>query len=280
MLKEILDEVRRKAPLVHNMTNYVTINDCANITLASGASPIMAEAKEEVEEIVSLADGLNLNTGMLTKEKLEAMMLAGKKANTLGKPVILDPVGAGASSFRKHAIEQLLSAVHFTVIRGNYSEMKALGCEAAEEKGVDTTKQVDRENCGKAVDFARSLSSKTGAVIVISGAMDIVADEGKAYCVHNGSAMMSKVSGTGCMLSSLIAAYAAACSDQPFLAALSAVCAMGISGEIAETKLKENEGNASFRMYLIDAIYRLNGEIAEKGAKYELYKGNDACLCG
>ena len=166
MLKDKMDAVRKKAPLVHNMTNYVTINDCANITLACGASPIMAEAKEEVEEIVSLADGLNLNIGMLTKEKLEAMLCAGKKANCLGKPVVLDPVGAGASSFRKQAIEQLLSSVCFTVIRGNLSEIRTIASGMGEEKGVDSTKEINAQNLAETVALAKRLSQKTGAVMV------------------------------------------------------------------------------------------------------------------
>lgn len=276
----LIDEVRRKAPLVHNMTNYVTINDCANITLACGASPIMAEAVEEVEEIVSLADGLNLNMGMLTKEKLKAMIAAGKKANALGKPVVLDPVGAGASSFRKQAVEQLLSQIHFTIIRGNLSEIKAIGSDVVEEKGVDSLKQVNADTLCEAAAFAKSLAGKTGVVIIISGAMDIVADQESVYCVYNGSPLMSKVSGTGCMLSSVVAAFVSVGKDNPLSAALSAVCAMGLCGEIAEKRMQEADGNASYRMYLIDAMYHLDGELLEKGARYALYKGNDDCLCG
>ena len=271
MLKDKMDAVRKKAPLVHNMTNYVTINDCANITLACGASPIMAEAKEEVEEIVSLADGLNLNIGMLTKEKLEAMLCAGKKANCLGKPVVLDPVGAGASSFRKQAIEQLLSSVCFTVIRGNLSEIRTIASGMGEEKGVDSTKEINAQNLAETVALAKRLSQKTGAVIVISGAMDIVADDEKAYVVHNGSALMSKVTGTGCMLSSVLAAYVSVMKDSPLKAAVTAVCAMGLCGEIAEQRMRAEDGNASYRMYLIDAMYNMNGDLLEKGVRYEMY---------
>ena len=271
MLKDMMDVVRKKAPLVHNMTNYVTINDCANITLACGASPIMAEAKEEVEDIVSLADGLNLNIGMLTKEKLEAMLCAGKKANLLGKPVVFDPVGAGASSFRKQAIEKLLSHVHFTVIRGNLSEIRAIYMSVGEEKGVDSAKMVNEQNLAETVAMAKSLSKQTGALIVISGAMDIISDEEKAYVVHNGSALMGKVTGTGCMLSSVLAAFVSASTEPVQEACLAGVSAMGLCGEIAEKRMRAEDGNASYRMYLIDAMYNMDGNLLEKGARYEMY---------
>lgn len=271
MVKDVLEKVRQVSPLVHNMTNYVTINDCANITLACGASPIMAEAIEEAEDIVSLADGLNLNMGMLTVNKLAAMLQAGQKANCLGKPVVLDPVGAGASSFRKQSLEQLLSSVRFSVIRGNLSEIRAIASGMGEEKGVDSTRQVTEQNLKDAVSLAKRLSQKTGAVIVISGAMDIVADDEKAYVVHNGSALMSKVTGTGCMLSSVLAAYVSVKKDSPLEAAVSAVCAMGLCGEIAEQRMRTEDGNASYRMYLIDAMYNMDGNVLEKGARYEMY---------
>lgn len=271
MLKDMMDVVRKKAPLVHNMTNYVTINDCANITLACGASPIMAEAKEEVEEIVSLADGLNLNMGMLTVNKLAAMLQAGQKANCLGKPVVLDPVGAGASSFRKQSLEQLLSSVRFSVIRGNLSEIRAIASGMGEEKGVDSTRQVTEQNLKDAVSLAKRLSQKTGAVIVISGAMDIISDEEKAYVVHNGSALMGKVTGTGCMLSSVLAAFVSASTEPVQEACLAGVSAMGLCGEIAEKRMRAEDGNASYRMYLIDAMYNMNGDLLEKGVRYEMY---------
>lgn len=280
MVKDVLEKVKQVSPLVHNITNYVTINDCANITLACGASPIMAEAIEEVEDIVALADGVNLNMGMLTKEKLASMLRAGRRANALHKPVVLDPVGAGASLFRKQAVQQLLRDVQFAVIRGNLSEMRAIGMGIAEERGVDSSRIVEGRNLAESVALAKRLSNRTGAVIIISGAMDIVADKDKAYVVHNGSAMMGRVSGTGCMLSSVLAAYVSVNKESLTKAALAAVCAMGLCGEIAENRMGREDGNAAFRTYLIDAMYHMNGELLEKGARYELYEGNDACVCG
>ena len=272
MLKERLENVRKNTPLIHNITNYVTVNDCANILLACGASPIMADDIEEAEEITSICGGLNINIGTLNDNTIPSMFAAGKRSNALGHPVVLDPVGAGASGLRTRTAQRLLDEVKFTVIRGNISEIKALAAGAGTTRGVDAdiADTVTDESLAGAVEFAEKFSKKTGAVIAITGAIDIVADNSRAYCIRNGHPMMSKITGTGCQLSALIAAYVTANSDKPLEAAAAAVCAMGLCGERAYARLSVQDGNSSYRNYIIDAIYNLTGHGLESGAKYEL----------
>lgn len=272
MLKEMLNQVRCSVPLIHNITNYVTVNDCANIVLACGGSPIMADDIEEVEEITSICSGLNINIGTLNGRTIPAMLLAGKKANELGHPVVLDPVGAGASLLRTNTALKLLDEVKFAVIRGNISEIKTLALGSGSTKGVDANvaDSVTDENLDQAVTFAKNFAKKTGAVIAITGAIDIVADDKKAYCIRNGHANMSKITGTGCQLSAMTAAYIAANPNHVLEAAAAAVCAMGICGEKAKMRMTDLDGNSSYRNYIIDAVYNLTPGELEKCAKYEV----------
>ena len=240
MFQKMLENVRGKCPLIHNITNYVTVNDCANIVLACGASPIMSDDQSEVEEITTICGGLNINIGTLNKRTIESMLLAGKRANELSHPVVLDPVGAGASKLRTETAQKLLEEVKFTVIRGNISEVKTLASGSGTTKGVDT------------------------------GAIDIVADGKKAYCIRNGHPMMSSITGTGCQLSAMTAAYVTANPEHPLEAAAAAVCAMGLAGEIAHARLSAQDGNSTYRNYIIDAIYNMTPEQLEEGAKYEV----------
>ena len=268
----MLENVRAKAPLIHNITNYVTVNDCANILLACGGSPIMADDIAEVEEITSICGGLNINIGTLNARTIPAMFAAGKKANELRRPVVLDPVGAGASKLRTETAYKLLEEVRFTVIRGNTSEIKTLAQGSGTTKGVDAdvADAVTEETLDRAVAFAKGFSAITGAVIVMTGAIDVIADSEKAFCIRNGHPMMSKITGTGCMLSALTAAYLAANPGSPLGAAGAAVCAMGLCGEKAFARLSEREGNSTYRNYIIDEVFRLTGEELESGAKYEV----------
>ena len=272
MLKEMLENVRRSSPLVHNITNYVTVNDCANILLACGASPIMADDREEAEEITSICGALNINIGTLNQNTIPSMLLAGKRSNELSHPVLLDPVGAGASKLRTETALKLLDEVKFTVIRGNISEIKALALGGGTTKGVDAdiADAVTEENLDSAIDFAKRFSEKTGAVIAITGAIDIVASGKKVYIIRNGRPEMSKITGTGCMLSAMTAAYLAANRDNFLEATAAAVCAMGLCGELAFAALKPNEGNSTYRNRLIDAISNLDSETLENGVKYEI----------
>lgn len=272
MLKDMLLNVRQKSPLVHNVTNYVTVNDCANILLACGASPIMADDAAEVEEITSICGALNINIGTLNQRTIESMLLAGKRAVALSHPVLLDPVGAGASKLRTETALKLLEEVSFSVIRGNISEIKALAYGGGTTKGVDAdvADAVNDSTLEGAIEFAKRFSKKTGAVIAITGAIDIVADSKMVYIIRNGHPAMSKITGTGCMLSAMTAAFLAANSENLLKATAAAVSAMGLCGEIAYSRLLEGEGNSTYRNRIIDAVYNLSPEALESGAKYEV----------
>lgn len=272
MLKEILENVKNNTPLVHNITNYVTVNDCANILLACGGSPIMADDEGEVEEITSICSGLNINIGTLNKNTIPSMLLAGKKANELSHPIILDPVGAGASTLRTNTAKELLNNVKFSVIKGNISEIKTLMAGSGTTKGVDAdiADKVTEENIDDVIKSLKEFSKQTGAVIIVTGEIDIVTDDKDAYIIKNGHAVMSSITGTGCMLSAMTCAYICANIDNMLKACLASVCLMGYAGEKAYEKMVETKaGNSSFRNYLIDAIYNMSGEELDKGAKYE-----------
>ena len=272
MLKKSFENVRKNCPLIHNITNYVTVNDCANVLIACGASPIMSDDQDEVAEITTICGGLNINIGTLNCRTIGAMLIAGKQANELHHPVVLDPVGAGASRLRTDTAMQLLEEVRFVVIRGNISEIKTLASGSGTTKGVDAdvADKVTEENLDDVVAFAKAFAKKTGAVIAITGAIDIVADAENAYCIRNGHPMMSSVSGTGCQLSAMTAAFVTANPDHPLEAAAAAVSVMGYAGEVAYSRLGEMDGNSTYRNYIIDAIYHMTPEMLEKGANYEV----------
>lgn len=272
MLSEMLENVRVRRPLIHNITNYVTVNDCANILLACGGSPIMADDADEAEEITSICDGLNINIGTLNSRTIPSMFAAGKRSNELGHPVILDPVGAGASKLRTETALRLIEEVKFAVIRGNISEIKALALGNASAKGVDADDEdkITADSLDSAIAFAKDFAARTGSVIVISGAVDIAADSRRAYCIRNGHEDMSRITGTGCQLSAMTAAYIAANQGNELEAAAAAACAMGLCGEIAKRRMTAQDGNSSYRGYIIDAIYNLTPDELERGAKYEM----------
>ncbi|MFA6983532.1 MAG: hydroxyethylthiazole kinase [Sedimentibacter sp.] len=274
MFSEIIKNVKNKTPLVHNITNYVTVNDCANVLLACGGSPIMADDIEEVEEIVSISSALVLNIGTLNSRTIESMIKAGKKANELDIPAILDPVGVGASKFRTDTARKLLDEVKFAVVRGNMSEIKALGnTNAKGARGVDANvaDSINEENLTEVVEYVKSLSGKLSLVVAVTGAIDIVSDSTKTYIIRNGHPMMGKISGTGCMLSSTIGAYCGANKDNIIDATAAAVCIMGLSGELAYEKMKKNdEGTSMLRSHLIDFMSKIDDEMLKEGAKVEI----------
>lgn len=272
MLSTMLNQVRRVSPLVHCITNYVTVNDCANILLACGASPIMADDEREAAEITALCAGLDINIGTLNERTIPSMYAAGKRAAELGRPVLLDPVGAGASTLRTDTARGLLTDIPFTAVRGNASEIKTLAAGGAATQGVDVAASdaLGEDNMGQAVAMARCFARQMGAVVVITGAVDLVTDQNDTFLVRNGHPMMARITGSGCMLSAMMTAYLAANPDHPLEAATAAVCAMGVCGEQAAARVDSTQaGNASLRTYLIDAISRLDGETLEKGAKLE-----------
>ncbi len=272
MLGTYLDAVRATHPLIHNITNYVTVNDVANVLLAAGASPIMADDPDDATEITAICGGLNINIGTLNARTIPAMLSAGKRAAELGHPTLLDPVGAGASTLRTQTAYRLMDEVPFTVIRGNISEIKTLALGEGTTRGVDAdvADAVTPQTLDEAVAFAKAFAARTGAVIAITGAIDIVANANHAYCITNGNATMSTITGSGCMLSSLITAFVTASPNAPLEATAAAVSAMGLAGEVAEARMTQADGNASFRTYLIDAIYRMTGEQLDAGERIEV----------
>ncbi len=272
-IEQCLEQVRQTVPLIHNITNYVTVNDCANILLACGGSPIMADDEEEAAQITAVCGGLNINIGTLNKRTIASMFLAGRKANELGHPAVLDPVGAGASDLRTDTARRLLEEIRFAVVRGNISEMKTLAAGAGTTKGVDAdvADRVTEENLDQAVAFAKEFASRYNTVAAISGALDIVADGERAYVIRNGHPVMAQITGSGCMLTAMTAAYVTANREHPLEAAAAAFCVMGISGERAYERMRrENGGNASFRTYLIDEVYKMDGQVLMREAKYEV----------
>lgn len=271
-MKNCLDNVRNTMPLVHNITNYVTVNDVANVLLACGGSPIMSDEPKDVEEITSICGGLNINIGTLNQRSIEAMFLAGRKANALHHQVLLDPVGAGASTLRTNTSIELIKQIKFNVIRGNISEIKTLALGSGSTKGVDAdiADKVTEDNLANAVAFVKEFSLKTGSVIAVTGAIDLVSDGQYCYVIRNGRPEMGGITGTGCQLSGLMTAFLTANPDEPLKAAAAAVCAMGLAGEIAWSHMRPEDGNSTYRNRIIDAIYHMDGETLEKSAKYEV----------
>ena len=272
MLGTCLENVRRHAPLIHNITNYVTVNDVANVLLACGGSPIMSDDVQEVEEITALCAGLTLNLGTLNQRTIPSMRSAGRRANALGHPVVLDPVGAGASTLRSTAARQLLEEIRFSAVRCNMSELKAILSGSGDTRGVDANlaDAVTEDNLDDAAGFVRQAAARLGAVTAVTGAIDLVSDGAACYVIRNGRPEMGRVTGTGCQLSALVCAYLAANPDRPLEAAAAAVASMGLAGELAWSRLAPGEGNASYRTRIIDAIFCMDGETLEKGAKYEI----------
>ena len=270
-LSAALRRVRQTTPLVHNITNYVTVNDCANALLACGGSPIMSDEPLDVGDIQTICGGLVLNIGTLNERTIEGMKVAAAKASELGHPIVLDPVGAGASALRTETAGMLLDSYDVKVIRANMSEVKALAGAAAATRGVDVNPDdvVTEDNLQASAAFVRQMAAKTGAVMAVTGAIDIVADADRAFAIRNGSPIMGKITGAGCMLTCVVAAYAVANPDALLEGVVAAVVNMGVAGEIAETRMQPVDGNASFRTYLIDALYNMNGQALEAVARVE-----------
>ena len=271
MFGKAIENVRKHAPLVHNITNYVTVNDVANVILACGGSPIMADEPEEAEDITTICGGLNINIGTLNKRTIEAMLAAGKRAQQLGHILVLDPVGAGASKLRTETAVKLMEELKFDVIRGNISEIKTLALGSGTTKGVDAdvADAVTEQNLSAAVHFVKDFSRRADCIVAVTGAIDLVADKDTCYVIRNGRPEMGLVTGTGCQLSGMLTAFLVANPDR-LTAAAAAVAAMGLAGEIAWEQMAEGEGNSSYRNRIIDAVYNMNGETLEKGAKYEI----------
>ncbi len=272
MLGECLENVRKNVPLVHNITNYVTVNDVANVLLACGGSPIMSDEPEDVEDITTICGGLNINIGTLNQRSIEGMFRAGRKAQELGHTILLDPVGAGASKLRTDTAVKLMDEIKFTVVRGNISEIKTLALGSGTTKGVDAdvADAVTDETLDNAVRFVKDFAKRTGAVVAITGAIDLVGDGERCFVIRNGRPEMGKITGTGCQLSGLTTAFVVANPDNKLEAVAAAVCTMGLAGEIGWSRMQEGDGNSTYRNRIIDAIYNMDKKTLEKGAKYEV----------
>lgn len=260
MISDIFEKVRNNKPLVHHITNWVTIYDCANMTRAFGALPVMAHAKEEAADMASIASAVVLNIGTLTPELIEAMILAGKSANKKGIPVVLDAVGVGATKLRNDKAAELLNSIKISIIKGNASEIAKLAGENVVTKGVESTKVE-----GSLVEIARKLADERKSVVVITGKQDIITDGKRVYLVNNGHPMMGCMVGTGCMAASIIGAFAGVEKDYAKAAAYALSC-YGIAGELAAAKSK---GPGSFHEHFYDEAYNLTAEKVEKMARIE-----------
>lgn len=248
ILWQHIQSVKKTSPLVHNITNYVVMNNTANALLASGASPIMAHAHEEVEEMVGICQSLVINIGTLDPYWVEAMKLAIKKANALSKPWVLDPVGAGATAYRNTTLADLVS-LKPTVIRGNASEIMALAkMNTSHTKGVDSTAESN-----EAINAAISLHKEYGSVVCVSGAIDIVVGNGPTFFLRNGSPMMTAVTGLGCSATSIIGAFVGTVNDK-MEAVAAAMSLLAVSGELAA---KQSSGPGSLQAELLDKLYNI-----------------------
>jgi hydroxyethylthiazole kinase len=258
LLSDLFRNVREKRPLVHHITNYVTVNDCANITICAGGAPVMADAPEEVKDMAMFAGALVLNIGTLNKSQIESMILAGGIANDRKIPVILDPVGAGATPFRTECVERLLDELKIAILKGNAGEIGVLAGAGGKVRGVDS-----HGLSGDAAAIARDFAKSAKLVVTISGATDIVTDGKRTLLVENGHPLMGSISGTGCMAASVIGAFAAV-SDDRVIASAAAFAAFGLAGELAAVHAR---GPFTFKTALFDELAGLSPAALEKGAK-------------
>ena len=266
-IDKTLKDIREKNALTHCITNSVTINDCANAVLAIGGSPFMAEDAEELEEVVTIADVLVINIGKLSKDQIESMKISCKTANKTNTPIILDPVGVGVTQLRNKTTLDLIENYNITAIRGNITEIKAIAKlvgvldESNTAKGVDVNADdlITEENLKANGEVISELANKLDAVILASGPLDILSDGQTTVAIDNGDDMMPLITGSGCMLSSIVGSCIG--GSNAFDGSLVAILAMNIAGEKARAKVDEkDEGTGSFRAYLIDYLYKTNSE--------------------
>jgi len=258
VFSDIFARAREQHPLVHHITNYVTVNDCANITIAAGGAPVMADAREEAEEMAGFAGALVLNIGTLNPGIIESMILAGKVANERKIPVILDPVGAGATRLRTESTRRLLDELAIAIIKGNAGEIGVLAGAEAKVRGVDSAGL-----SGDPVTITRTFARETGSTVVMSGATDIVSDGKRVLLVENGHPMMGGISGTGCMATSVTGVMAAVEKDR-VMAAAAALAAFGLAGELA---VAASRGPGSFKPALFDAMAALKAQDLAAGTR-------------
>ncbi len=252
VLSATIAAVRTKSPLVHSITNYVVMNNSANALLSIGASPVMAHWKDEMEEMTAIAGALVINIGTLDTEWIEGMKAAGLAASRRDTPIVLDPVGAGATSQRTNAAWEIINLCHPTIIRGNGSEIMALVDANVKSKGVDSSASSD-----DALSAAKKLAADTGAIVVISGETDYITNGTEVFTVEGGNPIMTSVTGMGCTATALVGAFAAAVESDPMVAATAAMAVMSLAGERAAVNAR---GNGSMQMHFLDELYNLTPE--------------------
>lgn len=248
---ELLIRIKENKPLIHHITNYVTMNDSANVVLAIGGSPIMANDPAEVLEVAAMAKALVLNIGTPNNNNFRSMQLAGKKAKEMKIPMVFDPVGAGATSFRREICNKLLADIKPTVIKGNISEIMYLASIGGCTSGIDSFLDIDN-----GTEIVQKLAKDLNCVVAATGRIDIVSDGSTTYTINNGHEMLSKITGTGCMTSSLIGAFCSVTADY-LTGTVAGIMTMGISGQLANACLLPNEGIGMFKVRLFDNIYNL-----------------------
>jgi hydroxyethylthiazole kinase len=254
-----LAAIRERKPLVHQITNYVVMNETANATLALGALPVMAHAIEEVEELASIAGALVLNIGTLSKHWIDAMLLAATAANRADVPVVLDPVGAGATRLRTETAKSILTEAEIAVVRGNAAEVATLTGRQAEIRGVESIGSTD-----SGAELAKVAASTLGCVVAVTGPVDHVSDGERVVAVANGHELLATVTGTGCMASAITGCFLAVAPDRPLEAAAEALVAFGVAGEDAAHGAK---GPGTFHVNLYDALYNLDPGTLDERAK-------------
>lgn len=257
-IAQVLERIRQEKPLLHHITNFVVMNDTANVTLHVGALPVMAHAKEEVADMVTMAGALVLNPGTLTPQWIDSMIIAGREANRLGIPIVLDPVGAGATPLRTESNLRLLKELEIAVVRGNSGEIGALTGLGGVVKGVESVVEVEDP-----IAVAKTLAQEYELTVAITSARDIISDGERVMAVDNGHPMLKTITGTGCMATTMIAAFAAV-EDDYLLAATGGLVSFGLAAEIAA---REARGPGSFKVALFDALYNLTAEQVMEGAK-------------
>ena len=255
---ENIEKIRQNKPLIHNITNYVVMNYTANVLLAAGASPVMAHAENEVEEMVAFAGALVLNIGTLSDSWISSMLKAGRKASKLGTPIVLDPVGSGATRLRTTTARTIIAETNVSIVRGNASEILSLHDEGSKSKGVDSLHSVD-----EAENSAMALASELGATLAITGPVDFITDGTRILRVKNGHPLMPVVTGTGCSATAIIGAFAAVDLD-PVSAAATALAFFGLAGELAG---RTAQGPGSFMIGILDALYLISPDDVASGCK-------------
>ncbi len=260
----LIPVIKECRPLVHHITNYVTMNDSANIILAIGGSPVMANAPEEVGEVTATAKALVLNIGTPNSENFRAMLLAAERAKEMKLPIVFDPVGAGCTFFRREICRRLLSDIRPDIIKGNFSEIMYLADAGSSSCCIDS---LSAPEAGR--DIVEALAAGLGCIVAATGERDVLSDGRRTYTINNGHKMLSRITGTGCMTASLIGAFSGV-TEEYLTAAFGGIMAMGIAGQLAFDSLRPGEGTGMFRVRLLDHIYNLTGEIfLKEGAASE-----------